>query len=88
MPIYAFACPDCGASRDHLMKISDPAPACPACGSLAYAKQLSAPAFALKGSGWYQTDFKSKAPEARPKAPSGPDSKASGGSCAPGCGCH
>ena len=31
---------------------------CPACGEPALKKQVSAVAFRLKGSGWYETDFK------------------------------
>lgn len=60
MPIYAFACAACGHSFDKLQKISDPDPAqCPACGvSGQVARQLTAPAFRLAGSGWYETDFK------------------------------
>ena len=58
MPIYAHRCPDCGHAKDHLMKLGQASPPCPACGSAAYAKQLSAPAFALKGNGYYATDFK------------------------------
>ena len=32
---------------------------CPACGKPALRKKVSAAAFRLKGSGWYETDFKS-----------------------------
>lgn len=31
---------------------------CPECGALALKKQLTAAAFKLKGTGWYETDFK------------------------------
>ncbi len=31
---------------------------CPKCAAQTLKKKLSAPAFHLKGSGWYQTDFK------------------------------
>jgi len=41
------------------MKLSDPAPVtCPACEKPGLKKQVSAAAFRLKGSGWYETDFK------------------------------
>lgn len=72
MPIYSHLCPDCGHAKDHLLKLNQASPACPACGSTRYAKQLSAPAFALKGSGYYATDFKDP-----PKS-----------SCAGACPCH
>ena len=60
MPIYAYRCEACGHEHDALQKISDPPLTdCPACGAPQLVKQLSAPAFRLKGSGWYETDFKS-----------------------------
>ncbi len=59
MPIYAFRCAACGHAKDLLMKVSDPAPSvCPACGAEAFAKQVTAAGFQLKGSGWYVTDFR------------------------------
>ena len=59
MPIYAFACNACGHSFDKLQKLSDPDPAaCPSCGEARVKRQLTAPAFRLAGSGWYETDFK------------------------------
>jgi len=35
-----------------------PLTVCPQCGAEAFAKQLTAAGFQLKGSGWYATDFK------------------------------
>jgi len=59
MPIYAFHCTACGHAFDRLQKLSDPDPdTCPACGAQAIKRQLTAPAFRLAGSGWYETDFK------------------------------
>ena len=59
MPIYAFACTACGHHYDRLQKLSDPEPdACPECGADAVKRQITAPAFRLSGSGWYETDFK------------------------------
>jgi putative FmdB family regulatory protein len=59
MPIYAFECTDCGHRFDKLQKLSDPDPeACPACGKATVKRQVTAPAFRLAGSGWYETDFK------------------------------
>lgn len=59
MPIYAYKCESCGHAKDVLQKISDPVlSACPACGQAAFKKQLTAAGFQLKGSGWYETDFK------------------------------
>jgi putative FmdB family regulatory protein len=59
MPIYEYKCLACGHQEDHLQKVSErPLTKCPACGKKKYSKQLTAPGFQLKGSGWYATDFK------------------------------
>ena len=59
MPIYAYKCASCGHTADVLQKMSaDPLTECPACGKSSYCKQVTAPSFQLKGSGWYVTDFK------------------------------
>ena len=70
MPIYAYRCASCGHQLDALQKISEPALVdCPACGAAALAKQVTAAGFQLKGSGWYQTDFRSGAkPESKEPA--------------------
>lgn len=59
MPIYAFACEQCGHHFDRLQKLSDPDPEiCPACAASGVRRQLTAPQFRLAGGGWYETDFK------------------------------
>jgi putative FmdB family regulatory protein len=59
MPIYEFQCDRCGHVFDRLQKLSDPDPdICPDCGEPAIRRRLTAPAFRLSGSGWYETDFK------------------------------
>jgi len=59
MPIYTYKCAACGFAQDEMQKIADaPLAVCPSCGKADYAKQLTAAGFALKGSGWYATDFK------------------------------
>ncbi len=59
MPIYAYKCSACGHVEDVMQKVSDaPLSTCPQCGAEAYAKQLTAAGFQLKGKGWYATDFK------------------------------
>lgn len=59
MPIYAYKCSDCGFEQDVMQKMSDaPLTDCPACGQSGFAKQLTAAGFALKGNGYYATDFK------------------------------
>ncbi|MFZ9809913.1 MAG: FmdB family zinc ribbon protein [Burkholderiaceae bacterium] len=59
MPIYAYACSACGFRQDILQKLSDaPLSECPSCHEASFSKQLTAPGFVLKGSGWYVTDFR------------------------------
>jgi putative FmdB family regulatory protein len=59
MPIYEFECPDCGETFERLQRLSDPDPTtCPTCGKTHVKRKLTAPAFRLAGSGWYETDFK------------------------------
>lgn len=59
MPIYEYACDSCGHIFDVLQKVNaDPLRDCPECGKPDLKKLLSAPNFRLKGSGWYETDFK------------------------------
>jgi len=60
MPIYEYQCRACGQVLDALQKFSDaPLKKCPSCGKSKLKRLLSAPMFLLKGSGWYETDFKS-----------------------------
>ena len=72
MPIYEFECTACNAVFDRLQKLSDPDPAdCPACGQPRVKRRLTAPAFRLAGSGWYETDFKKDGDRKRNLADSG-----------------
>jgi putative FmdB family regulatory protein len=60
MPFYEYECPHCGYDEEVLQKITDkPLTKCPSCGKKGLRKLISAPVFRLKGSGWYETDFKS-----------------------------
>ncbi|HEX2138659.1 MAG TPA: zinc ribbon domain-containing protein [Woeseiaceae bacterium] len=59
MPIYEYACKECGHTLDALQKVADaPLVECPDCGKPALRRLISAPRFRLKGEGWYETDFK------------------------------
>jgi putative FmdB family regulatory protein len=103
MPIYAYKCDACGHAKDVLQKMSDaPLTDCPACGAPKFNKQLTAPGFQLKGTGWYATDFKGGGAAAVPTAAdavaspasapasdtSAPAATASAGACAASCACH
>jgi putative FmdB family regulatory protein len=86
MPFYEYECPNCGYRDEVLQKITDkPLKKCPSCGKTGLKKLMSAPVFRLKGSGWYETDFKSDKENKRnlagadkdePKAEAKPDAKA------------
>ena len=60
MPFYEYECEACGHHLEALQKISDvPLRKCPDCGRSRLRRLISPPVFRLKGSGWYETDFKS-----------------------------
>jgi putative FmdB family regulatory protein len=59
MPIYEYACENCGHQLDVLQGINDPPISlCPNCQKDTLIKLVSAASFRLKGGGWYETDFK------------------------------
>ena len=86
MPFYEYECPHCGYDEEVLQKITDkPLTKCPSCGKKGLKKLMSAPLFRLKGSGWYETDFKGDKEKKRnlagadkeePKSETKPESKA------------
>ena len=60
MPLYEYECEACGHRFETIRKFSDaPLETCPKCGGAVH-KLQSAPAFHLKGSGWYITDYARK----------------------------
>jgi putative FmdB family regulatory protein len=61
MPIYEYRCGACGHHLEALQKMSEgPLRKCPECGKSQLKRLVSASRFRLKGSGWYETDFKDK----------------------------
>jgi putative FmdB family regulatory protein len=59
MPIYEYECSNCRYYLEVIQKLSDARlKKCPSCGKSTLKKLISAPVFRLKGSGWYETDFK------------------------------
>ncbi len=59
MPIYEYRCKSCGYELEKLQRMSDPVLTdCPACNQSELKRLVSAAGFRLKGSGWYETDFK------------------------------
>jgi len=72
MPIYEYQCSDCGHELEALQKMSDDALIhCPECHGETLKKKISAVGFQLKGTGWYETDFKNSGAKPEPK----PDAK-------------
>ena len=66
MPFYEYQCGACGHDLEVLQKVGAPAlRKCPDCGRSTLKRLISAPVFRLKGSGWYETDFKSDADRKR-----------------------
>lgn len=81
MPIYEYACRKCEHRLDALQKVADaPLVDCPECGQPELRRLLSAPRFRLKGTGWYETDFKKDNQRnlAGEKEPGKKDDKAAG----------
>ncbi len=63
MPIYEYRCQACGHQFDEMILGREPEPdTCPKCGEKQVTRAMSAPAFQLKGSGWYVTDYKGGSP--------------------------
>ena len=61
MPIYEYTCVDCDHHLEIIQKMNDPLlEQCPVCKKYTLKKQISAAAFRLKGTGWYETDFSGK----------------------------
>jgi len=59
VPIYEYQCDDCAHHMEKLQRMSeDKLVDCPQCGQPTLKRLVSAAAFRLKGSGWYETDFK------------------------------
>ena len=89
MPIYEYVCDKCSHHLEALQKLSDePLVFCPECGEAALRKQVSAAAFRLKGTGWYETDFKNsdkkKSPESKNEGKDEGKDKKGGGESAAG----
>ncbi len=60
MPIYEYQCESCAHQFETMQKLSEAVLTdCPECGESALKKLVSRVSFRLKGSGWYETDFKS-----------------------------
>src|SRR5579872_7311110 len=71
MPLYEYKCHSCGKTFEVIQKFSDePLKTHAECGG-EVERLLSAPAFHLKGTGWYATDYA----KSNPKPAKSEDSK-------------
>jgi putative FmdB family regulatory protein len=79
MPLYEYECEACSTRFEQIRRFSDPpVEKCPACGGTVH-KLISLPAFQLKGTGWYVTDYarKGQSAESDGKSDDGKSSDAS-----------
>jgi putative FmdB family regulatory protein len=82
--IYEYQCQSCKHVQEVWQKMSDPGPdKCEKCGAEKPERVISKTSFALKGSGWYTTDYKRSAPN--PSSDSGGKSGAGESDAASGC---
>ena len=78
MPIYEYKCKACEHKFDKLQKLSDdPLTDCPDCGKPDLVKLVSAAGFRLKGTGWYETDFKNSSAKSKDSTKSSDSVKSS-----------
>src|SRR6478672_2985388 len=80
MPLYEYECESCNHRFEVIQKFSDsPIEKCPKCGG-GVRKLVSSPAFHLKGSGWYATDYARKNEGSKSDGKSGASETAKEGS--------
>jgi putative FmdB family regulatory protein len=91
MPLYEYECPACHKHTEKIQKFSDPEiTTCPHCGG-ALKRVISAPAFAMKGGGWFADGYASAKPatagspagETAAAAPAATESKPAPATAAP-----
>ena len=79
MPLYEYQCDACGQRFELIQKYSaGPPEACPKCGKGPVQRLQSSPAFHLKGSGWYITDYARKGTSSEGESAKGEGSKGEG----------
>lgn len=89
MPLYEYRCRACENVFEYMQGVSEgPKRKCEGCGGR-LEKLVSRSGFVLKGTGWYETDFKGKKPSTggeggEPKGEKAAGEKASGNEAASG----
>ena len=72
MPIYEFACGECGTEFERIQSFSDESvPNCTNCLSENVTRKVGRPAIHFKGAGWYINDSKSKSKQSSSGGPNG-----------------
>lgn len=57
--MFDHRCENCNHKFEEILrKAEDNAPCCPKCGSVSVRRELSAPSFHLKGSGWAKDGYR------------------------------
>jgi putative FmdB family regulatory protein len=81
MPLYEYSCAACSASEERLCGYEAPAEYdCPSCGAAGgMRRQLSVPAIAFAGGGWYAEGYSHAKPETETKAKAKTDKPCEGG---------
>lgn len=60
MPLYSYACGNCGVQFERLQKFTDkPIKRCPECSKSSVKRVIQPAGIIFKGSGWYKTDSRS-----------------------------
>lgn len=86
MPIYEYECKKCEKVHEMIQKFSDPPlEKCPDCGAKVE-KIISLSSFALKGSGYYSTDYKRPTKQESKKSDSSSEAAGSESAKPAGCG--
>ena len=79
MPIYEYQCQQCEERSEEMQGVNDPPlETCGKCGGT-LRKLISAPAFQLKGTGWYVTDYGKGGSTGSPASGESSDASSSGG---------
>ena len=86
MPTYQYECPNCGHELEALQSMTDKRLSkCPKCGKNKLARLIgTGNGIIFKGSGFYETDYKRKAPSKGQAEKSAPNSTP----CSASCACH
>ena len=90
MPTYQYECNACGHGFEVMQSMAEPKlRKCPKCRKLKLHRLIGAGSgIIFKGSGFYETDYKRKAPKSESLSPASTEKKSSANTCGSGpCAC-